>query len=246
MENVAALDLKNIRKNFQGVAALRGVDLSIPPGEIHVLLGSSGSGKSTLIRIIVGLLAADSGYLALAGESRGGVGQWSRRIGYVPQEGGLFPHLTGFQNVSLVADLEGWEQPRRRARAEELCDLMALDPKLLDRFPRAMSGGQRQRMAMVRAAFLSPPLFLLDEPLGALDPLIRRDVQDDLKLVFRRLGTSVLIVTHDMEEARFFGDRLSLLKDGRILQTGSFEDFLHRPADPFVTKFVDSQRRWDS
>jgi osmoprotectant transport system ATP-binding protein len=98
----------------------------------------------------------------------------------------------------------------------------------------------------VRAAFLSPPLFLLDEPLGALDPLIRRDVQDDLKLVFRRLGTSVLIVTHDMEEARFFGDRLSLLKDGRILQTGSFEDFLHRPADPFVTKFVDSQRRWDS
>lgn len=239
-----ALEIENITKRFKdpgessGAAtkkALDNVTLSIPQRRTHVLLGSSGSGKSTLIRLLIGTLKPDSGRITINGN-----------IGYVPQDGGLFPHLTARENVALVAKTQGWTEERISKRLDELQALTSLDPALLSRFPKELSGGQRQRVSLMRAAFLDPALLILDEPLGALDPIIRRDVQNELKTIFNALGKTVLMVTHDIDEARFFGHELSLLKDGRLIQTGPFEELLEKPKDPFVTEFIQSQRKWDS
>ena len=229
----SVLELKNINKRFGSKTALQDVNLTVDSGETHVLLGLSGSGKTTLIRIVLGLLAADSGELMINGE-----------IGYVPQEGGLFPHLTCLKNITLVSELKGWDAKRIRNRVDELIALVSLEPSLLDRYPAQLSGGQKQRVALVRAAFLDPALLILDEPLGALDPLIRIDVQNELKVIFHGLGKSALMVTHDINEARFFADKLSLMRDGKIVQTGTFENFINEPAEEFVTRFIKSQRVW--
>jgi osmoprotectant transport system ATP-binding protein len=165
-----------------------------------------------------------------------------RRIGYVVQEGGLFPHLTARDNVALLARHLGWPAARIEARLGELGALTRLPPELLDRYPAQLSGGQRQRVGIMRALMMDPDLLLLDEPLGALDPLVRADLQDDLLAAFRSLGKSVVMVTHDLDEAAFFGHRLVLLRDGRVVQVGTLDDLAHAPADPFVTRFLHAQR----
>ena len=243
------LELKNITKRFGSKTALENVSLNLNSGETHVLLGLSGSGKTTLIRIVIGLLSADSGDLFINGklaklEGRNTPSQWSREIGYVPQEGGLFPHLTCLKNITLVAELTGWDARKIQIRVDQLIELVSLESGILDRYPAQLSGGQRQRVALVRAAFLDPALLILDEPLGALDPLIRIDVQNELKQIFQGLGKSALMVTHDIDEARFFADKLSLMRDGKIVQTGSFDQLLANPAEEFVTRFIRSQRIW--
>jgi osmoprotectant transport system ATP-binding protein len=230
-----AVQLEHVSKSFGPKKALDDVTVSIPSGRTHVLLGSSGSGKSTIIRILIGVLLADSGLVKINGN-----------IGYVPQDGGLFPHLTGRDNVALVAHTLGWKRAKIDARIDELLALTSLEPLLLDRFPKELSGGQRQRVSLMRAAFLDPALLILDEPLGALDPIIRADVQNELKTIFNALKKTVLMVTHDIDEARFFGHELTLLKDGQVIQTGPFEDLHDHPADPFVTKFIQAQRTWDA
>jgi osmoprotectant transport system ATP-binding protein len=244
MTDEYALELRNVSKAFGDKAALAGVDLRVRRGTTHVLLGASGSGKTTLIRIVIGLTEADGGSLYLNGTARGDEDgrHWLHRIGYVPQEGGLFPHLTGRQNITLVARTLGRPQTAVRDRVEELRSLMSIDDSLLDRFPKHLSGGQRQRVALMRAAFLDPTLLILDEPLGALDPITRADVQDELKRIFNSLGKTVLMVTHDLDEARFFGHELSLLHEGRRLQTGPYEELSRNPADPYVTRFLTAQR----
>lgn len=226
-----AVQLENVTKSFGDKKALDRVTLGIPSARTHVLLGSSGSGKSTIVRILIGVLRADSGLVTINGD-----------IGYVPQDGGLFPHLTARENVVLVAKTLGWSKEKIANRAEELQTLVSLEPSLLARYPRELSGGQRQRVSLMRAAFLDPALLILDEPLGALDPIIRSDVQNELKTIFNALHKTVLMVTHDIEEARFFGHELTLLRDGRIVQTGSFEELRDTPADPFVTRFIQAQR----
>jgi osmoprotectant transport system ATP-binding protein len=159
------------------------------------------------------------------------------------QEGGLFPHLTVADNVTLLARyLKALEPPRLQARVEELAELTKLPRETLARFPNQISGGQRQRVAIMRALMLDPPLLLLDEPMGSLDPIVRYDLQEDLKQIFRELKKTVVLVTHDMGEAGFFGEDVMLMEAGRIVQRGQLSDFFERPAEEFVTRFVTAQR----
>ena len=163
-------------------------------------------------------------------------------MGFVLQDGGLFPHLTARANTGLLATHLGWDSSRVNARVSELADLTRLPHDVLDRFPHQISGGQRQRVGIMRALMLEPEVILLDEPMGALDPLVRYDLQNDLKDIFQTLHKTVLLVTHDLGEADFLGDDVVLLKDGRIVQRGTLADLANRPADPFVTDFIRAQR----
>jgi osmoprotectant transport system ATP-binding protein len=165
------------------------------------------------------------------------------RIGYVIQEGGLFPHLTAAANVTLAAEDRGWSRERRESRLSELIELTQLPRELLSRYPAELSGGQRQRVALMRALMLDPELILLDEPLAALDPMIRSDLRRDLRAVFERLHKTVLFVTHDIGEAAEIGDGIALMRAGRVVQRGSFRDLIERPSDPFVTAFLTAQRQ---
>jgi osmoprotectant transport system ATP-binding protein len=160
----------------------------------------------------------------------------------VPQDGGLFPHISGFENVSLIAKLRGWTRQKIESRVEELRKLVGLEAQLLAQFPFELSGGQQQRVAIMRAAMMDPQVMLLDEPMAALDPLIRRSLQQELKSIFQRLDKTVLLVTHDLGEAVYLAERITLLHEGRIIQTGSYRDLLSTPADPFVTAFINAQR----
>jgi osmoprotectant transport system ATP-binding protein len=231
-------------KTFGRVQALAPTDLEVPAGQTTVLIGPSGSGKSTLLRMMVGLVRPDGGQVLFDGLALGPATLQAirRRIGYVIQEGGLFPHLTARRNATLLARHLRWPAARIEARVEELRVLARLPAELLDRYPSQLSGGQRQRVGLMRALMLDPDLLVLDEPLGALDPLVRAELQDDLLAAFRSLGKSVVMVTHDLDEAAFFGHRLVLMRDGRIVQQGRLEDLAHAPADPFVTRFLHAQR----
>jgi osmoprotectant transport system ATP-binding protein len=238
------LALQNITKVFDGKTVLSDVDLVVPKGATHALIGSSGSGKTTLLRITLGLIAFDKGYVKINDQALSTFSpiQWADRIGYVPQEGGLFPHINGFDNVSLIARLRGWPKPKIQARVEELRKLVGLEALMLKRFPFELSGGQQQRVAIMRAAMMDPAVMLLDEPMAALDPLIRRSLQQELKDIFHRLDKTVLLVTHDLGEAVYLAEKITLLHEGRIVQTGTYGDLLLRPAEPFVTAFINAQR----
>jgi osmoprotectant transport system ATP-binding protein len=243
----AAIEIENLSKSYAGVVALEVDRFRLEPRTTLALIGPSGCGKSTLLRLIVGLLRPDRGRVSVVGaamtpETRRSL---QLRMGYVIQEGGLFPHLTAAENVALVANDLGWSQDRVRARTDELLDLTQIPRTLLPRYPGQLSGGQRQRVALMRALMLDPDLLLLDEPLTALDPMIRSDLQRELKDLFERLRKSVLFVTHDMAEAAFVAGEMAIMRAGRILQRGSFQDLAHRPADPFVTDFIRRQRPLD-
>lgn len=238
------LELEHISKAFDARQVLTDVSLCVPEGATCALIGSSGSGKTTLLRITLRLIEPDRGAVKLAGRPLAHFGPeaWADRIGYVPQDGGLFPHLTGQQNVTLVPRLRRWDPQRILARVTELRELVALDAAVLRRFPHEMSGGQMQRVAIMRAAMMDPAVMLLDEPMASLDPVIRSALQQELKAIFARLGKTVVIVTHDLAEAAFLAERITLLHGGRVLQTGSYAELLCRPADPFVTSFISAQR----
>lgn len=244
-EMSASLQLHAVTKTFGGAQVLRDTDLIVPPGKTTVLLGPSGCGKSTLLRLMIGLARPDSGRVVfneaeLTSENLLAI---RRRMGYVIQEGGLFPHLTARKNATLMARYLGWSSRRIDERLAELAELVRLPSERLDAFPAQLSGGQRQRVSLMRALMLDPELLLLDEPLGALDPLVRADLQTDLRRVFRSLHKTVVLVTHDLEEARYFGDQIVLLREGAIVQQDTFDGLLHRPAEPFVSRFVNAQRR---
>ncbi|HTC39496.1 MAG TPA: ATP-binding cassette domain-containing protein [Steroidobacteraceae bacterium] len=238
------LTLQNIYKTFEGKPVLTDVNLNIPKGATHALIGSSGSGKTTLLRITLGLIPFDKGYVKINDHALLSFSpvEWADRIGYVPQDGGLFPHISGFENVSLIAKLRGWNKQRIGSRVEELRKLVGLEAQLLTQFPFELSGGQQQRVAIMRAAMMDPQVMLLDEPMAALDPLIRRSLQQELKSIFQRLDKTVLLVTHDLGEAVFLAEQITLLHEGKIVQTGSYRDLLLNPADPFVTAFINAQR----
>jgi len=238
------LALSQIRKSFGSSVALHEIDLEVNPGETLALIGPSGCGKSTLLRLMIGLLQPDSGRVTLDGEElrEENLREMRRRMGYVIQSGGLFPHLTVGDNAALQARHLGWSADRVAARITELAGLTRLPLELLERYPAQLSGGQRQRVSLVRALMLDPEVLLLDEPLGALDPMIRFDLQEDLRQIFRSLSKTVVLVTHDLTEAAFFADRIVLLDQGRIAQQGSFTDLWERPADDFVSRFVRAQR----
>ncbi|HEU0277803.1 MAG TPA: ATP-binding cassette domain-containing protein [Rhodanobacteraceae bacterium] len=240
----AAFSLDRATRTFGDVRALDGISLDFLRGETTLLIGSSGSGKSTALRMLIGLEWPDSGTVRHAGKPlrRDQLLRIRREVGYVIQEGGLFPHLTVLANLGLLPRHVGWSRQRVHDRAAELAELTRLDTGLFTRFPAELSGGQRQRVALMRALMLDPPTLLLDEPLGALDPLVRHGLQDDLREIFARLGKTVVMVTHDLAEAAFFGHRLVLMRRGRVVQDGSFEDFRQRPADDFVREFLAAHR----
>jgi len=238
------LKLQNIYKTFEERPVLSDVNLTVPAGVTHALIGSSGSGKTTLLRITLGLIPFDKGYVKINDQALLSFTQteWADRIGYVPQDGGLFPHVTAKQNVALIAKLRGWSKSRIDDRVEELRKVVDLNAGILTHFPHEMSGGQRQRVAIMRAAMMDPAVMLLDEPMAALDPLIRSSLQQELKSIFQRLGKTVLLVTHDLGEAVYLAEQITVLHEGRMVQTGTYGDLLLRPADPFVTQFINAQR----
>ena len=236
--------LRQVSKSFGTVAALRDIDLDIAAGRTTALIGPSGCGKSTLIRLMNGLIVPDSGEVSFGGMALnpGSVLEARRSMGYVIQDGGLFPHLTAAANVTLMARHLGRPREAIDARVAELCALTRFPVDGLARYPAELSGGQRQRVGLMRALMLDPDALLLDEPLGALDPMIRYDLQNDLRGIFRDLGKTVVIVTHDLAEADFLGDEIVLLRDGRIVQRGGMAELTDRPADAFVERFVRAQR----
>jgi len=197
-----------------------------------------------LLRLIIRLIQPDSGSIMFEGEpiTPDNIDMLRRRIGYVIQEGGLFPHLTARSNVVLMARYVGRSQEEMQPRLQELCDLTRFSENLLSRYPVELSGGERQRVSLMRALMLSPELLLLDEPLGALDPLVRASLQKDLKEIFARLQETVVFVTHDLAEAIYFGDEIVLMNEGRVIQKGAVTDLRDNPADPFVSEFINAQR----
>jgi osmoprotectant transport system ATP-binding protein len=239
------LELRGATKRYDGKTVLAALDLQIGHGETVGLIGPSGSGKTTILRLALGLLTPDAGVVRFRGAplEPSNVRAARRQMGYVVQDGGLFPHLTAAQNVELMARHLHWEAARIDARRSELVELTRFPTDALERYPAQLSGGQRQRVGLMRALFLDPALLLLDEPLGAIDPLVRAELQDDLSAIFARLDKAVIVVTHDLAEAAFFARRLVLLRQGRIVQQGSIETLLRSPAEPFVSHFVEAQRR---
>jgi osmoprotectant transport system ATP-binding protein len=221
------------------------IDLTVPAGTTTALIGPSGAGKSTLLRMLNGLVWPDAGVVRFRGEplARERLPALRRQIGYVVQGGALLPHLDARENVALVARWLGWDDRRIGARIEELAASGRLPLDALRRFPRQLSGGQAQRVSLMRALMLDPEVLLLDEPLGALDPMTRFDLQQDLRDAFARLGKTVVLVTHDLAEAAFLAAHAVLLRDGRIAQQGPVEEFSRAPADEFVARFVRAQRR---
>jgi osmoprotectant transport system ATP-binding protein len=237
------VELRGALKRHGDAVAVGPLTLAFPAGRTAALIGPSGAGKTTLLRLVLGLVRPDEGAVLLRGAPlEPGDHAARRRLGYVVQGGGLFPHLTAADNAALVARWLGWEPARVAARLEALAALARLPADALRRLPRELSGGQAQRVALVRALFLDPDVLLLDEPLGALDPLTRAELSEDLRGAFAALGKTVLLVTHDLAEAAFFADRLVLLRDGRVAQDGRLEDLVRAPADPFVARFVRAQR----
>ena len=240
----ALVQLVDVSKTFGDAAAVHATNLSVERGETTVLIGPSGCGKSTLLRLIIGLIQPDGGEIQFDGAQLrvDRIDTVRRRIGYVIQEGGLFPHLTARRNILLMARHLGRAENEMRTRLSELSALTRFPENLLDRYPLELSGGQRQRVSLMRALMLSPELLLLDEPLGALDPLVRAGLQKDLKEIFARLRQTALLVTHDLAEAAYLGDKIVLMNEGRIVQQGSLNELREKPASNFVSEFINAQR----
>ncbi len=236
--------LENVSKRYSQSVALAPLSFAFRPQATSVLIGPSGCGKSTVLRMLAGLVLPDSGRVIvndveLTNANLSGLRQ---QMGYVIQDGGLFPHLTARDNVTLLARHLRRDNDSINQRLTQLSDLVRLPSALLERYPRQLSGGQRQRVALMRALMLDPPLLLLDEPLGALDPITRYALQGELKSIFSQLKKTVVLVTHDLHEAAYFADQIVLMRDGQVIQTGAIDDFQKRPVVPFVTEFVTAQR----
>ncbi|HEY0199827.1 MAG TPA: ATP-binding cassette domain-containing protein [Rhodanobacter sp.] len=240
-----AFAIDNASKRYGELVALDRLSLDFAAGSTTALIGSSGSGKSTVLRLLLGLDWPEQGQVRVDGQTLrvADVLALRRRVGYVIQDGGLFPHLTAMGNLALLPQYLGWSKERIRQRAQELAALTHLPQGVLERYPAELSGGQRQRVALMRGLMADPDALLLDEPLGALDPIVRNELQDELKQIFGQLGKTVIVVTHDLAEAAWFAERLVLIRRGAVVQDGSFADLRDRPATEFVTRFVQAQRR---
>lgn len=238
------IQLKNVSKQYGDTVAVHPLDLTVPQGETTVLIGPSGCGKSTTLRLMIGLIEPTQGRVLYDGERLGdaNIRQIRHQMGYVIQSGGLFPHMTAGQNATLMAEQLGWSEHRIQGRLEELADRTHFPKSRLQNYPAELSGGQRQRISIMRALMLDPDVLLLDEPLGALDPMIRADLQNDLRELFANLDKTVVLVTHDMDEAVYFGHNIVLMRRGGIVQRGTIRELLTDPATEFVTRFINAQR----
>ncbi len=238
------ITFEDLTLEYKGTLALRDVSLSIARGKTTALIGPSGCGKSSLVKLAMGLVAPTRGSVRFDGTpiERDVLPSVRRRTGYVIQSGGLFPHLTARENVTLCARHSGRKTSWTEARVHDLARLVQLPQELLARRPHQLSGGQRQRVSLMRALMLDPEVLLLDEPLGALDPIVRHDLQRELRAVFESLAKTVVVVTHDLAEAAYFAHSIVLMREGRVLQQGTLGDLQRQPADPFVAVFLEAQQ----
>ena len=235
------ISIENLTKRYGATTVVDGVSMQIPRNSLSVIVGTSGSGKSTLLRMVNRLVEPSSGRVLLDGtDTRAEPAHLlRRRIGYAIQGHGLFPHRTVAENIATVPRLMGWDAARIEARITELLEAFALDPATFaGQFPHQLSGGQQQRVGVARALAAEPQLLLMDEPFGALDPIIRAKAQDDLLDIRRRFGTTIVLVTHDMDEAFRLGDQVAVMSCGRMLQYGPPAQLLTRPADPLVSRMT--------
>ncbi|AOS69482.1 glycine/betaine ABC transporter ATP-binding protein [Bacillus subtilis] len=239
------LTLENVSKTYKGgKKAVNNVNLKIAKGEFICFIGPSGCGKTTTMKMINRLIEPSAGKIFIDGENimdQDPV-ELRRKIGYVIQQIGLFPHMTIQQNISLVPKLLKWPEQQRKERARELLKLVDMGPEYLDRYPHELSGGQQQRIGVLRALAAEPPLILMDEPFGALDPITRDSLQEEFKKLQKTLHKTIIFVTHDMDEAIKLADRIVILKAGEIVQVGTPDDILRNPADEFVEEFIGKER----
>lgn len=233
--------MRGVEKRYGGVAAVAGVDLEIDDGETFVLVGESGCGKTTLLRMINRLVIPSAGRLEVLGQDVEATDAPAlrRRIGYVIQDVGLFDHFTVMRNVEVVPRLLGWSQRKTRERCRELLDLVGLPAdRFADRYPRHLSGGQQQRVGIARALAADPPLVLLDEPFGALDPITREHMQDEFVALSRRMKKTFVLVTHDVFEAVRLADRIGVMQRGRLIRRGSPRELVRDPGHPHVADLL--------
>ncbi len=237
--------LEQVSKSYGATTVLHPISIQIQSGHTTALIGPSGCGKTTVLRLLTGLVLPDEGVIYFD-DHEIGKSDWElvrQKIGYVIQGGGLFPHLTAMENIALAANCTGWTQNKIATRIDELCQLVRMSSEQIMKYPKHLSGGQSQRVSLMRALMLDPRVLLLDEPLGALDPLIRFELQDELREIFRSLGTTVVMVTHDLSEAAYLADQIVLLNAGHVEQVGSPNEILQRPQSAWAQKFVRSIRK---
>jgi len=235
------IEIDALSKVYDGRSVVDTVSFDIPPGTVAAIVGTSGSGKTTLLRMINRLVEPTSGAVRIDGQDTRAVRPYElrRRIGYVIQGYGLFPHRTVSENIATVPQLLGWDKARITRRVDELMEIFQLEPgEYRDRFPSELSGGQQQRVGVARALAAEPNILLMDEPFGALDPIIRSKARDDISAIQKTFGTTIILVTHDMDEAIQLGDAIAVMNEGRLLQYGTPEDILLNPASAFVADLV--------
>jgi len=243
---MSMIEIRNVTKRYGTATVVDNVSMNVEKGEITVIVGTSGSGKSTLMRMINRLVPITEGQIFVGGQNVMDVEvtELRRKIGYAIQGHGLFPHRTVAQNIATVPQLLDWDSARIAKRVEELLGLFNLDPATFaDKYPHQLSGGQQQRVGVARALAAEPELLLMDEPFGALDPVIRGKAQDDLLAIQKQFGTTIILVTHDMDEAFHLGNQIAVMSQGRLLQCSTPEKILTEPADPFVQQLTGTSDR---
>ena len=239
------IKLENITKSYDGITAVKDLTLEVKEGEFVVLLGPSGCGKTTTLKMINRLITPTSGRIYVEGQDISTVNpiELRRQIGYVIQRIGLLPHMTISDNIALVPRLKGWSKDKRIKRADELLDMVDLDPETYrDKYPHQLSGGERQRVGVARALAVDPPILLMDEPFGALDPITRVQLQDEFLKLEEQVKKTVVFVTHDMDEAVRLADRIVIMDDGQLHQYATPMEMLRHPADEFVAQFMGGDR----
>ncbi|MBT2583353.1 betaine/proline/choline family ABC transporter ATP-binding protein [Planococcus sp. ISL-109] len=240
------IKFENVSKVYNdGFKAVDSVSFEIPEGELLVIIGPSGSGKSTTMKMINRMIPHTTGTISIDGKdiTKLNAAELRRNIGYVIQQIGLFPHYTIEKNIAIVPDLKGWSAQDVKKRVKELLEMVELDPEIFsNRYPKELSGGQQQRVGVARALASNPRLILMDEPFGALDPITREQLQGELISLQQKLKKTIVFVTHDMDEALKLGDRIAIMKDGKLLQLDTPEKILQEPASGFVEEFIGKER----
>jgi osmoprotectant transport system ATP-binding protein len=240
------IEFQNVVKRFpDGFQAVKGLDLKVHDGEICVFIGPSGCGKTTSMRMVNRLLSISEGKIMVEGRDNRDfpTEELRRKIGYAIQQIGLFPHFTVLDNIAVVPRLLGWDETRIRKRVDELLELVGLDPDInRDKYTRQLSGGQQQRVGVARALGADPPIMLMDEPFGAIDPITREVLQEEFLSIQKEISKTIIFVTHDIDEAIKMGDRIAILKDGALVQYDTPDNILAHPKDRFVRDFVGADR----
>lgn len=246
-EKINEIKIDNVTKRYGSVTAVHNVSLDIQGGELLILLGPSGCGKTTLLRMINRLVEIDEGTILINEQD---VRDFDpvllrKNIGYVIQQIGLFPHMTVRENIGLVPKLEGWTEDKINSKVRDLLELVSLPPdQFINRRPKQLSGGQQQRIGLARAMVMDSPLLLMDEPFGALDPILRKQLQEEFISLKEKLQRTIIFVTHDIEEAFRLGDRIAILKDGQLIQMATKNELLVNPANDFISDIVESEKKF--